>query len=250
MSERYPPGKPCWFEFSAADVKAAKRFYQALLGWKFVEGDGAHRALIDKKVVAAIVPAQAERRNRWTVYLATDDLAATESAIVAAGGTMLAPPEKARGGKRAIAADPTGGVFGLLQGTSFVGSALRDAPGAVCWAELSSRDPPAAADFYARVFGIESKRPFPGYNYVQLRVAGKEAAGILGMTHEKRPNRGAEAWLIYYQVAATDRAVKIASEQGGKILEPAENTQFGRLAVIADPFGARIAVIERGGGQS
>ncbi len=96
------------------------------------------------------------------------------------------------------------------------------------------------------MFGVEAERPFSGFNYVQLSVNGKEAAGILGMTHEKRPNRGYAAWLVYFQVTKTDHAVTVAVEHGGKIVEPAEDTPFGRLAIVADPFGARLALIERG----
>jgi predicted enzyme related to lactoylglutathione lyase len=247
---RYPTGKPCWFEIATADIAAAGSFYRVLLGWDFDESDGTHRALVDKQVVAAIVEARHGRQPNWTVYLATDDVDATVRAVVAAGGTIVEPPEETSGGKRAIAADPTGGAFGLWQGGSFYGSDLLDAPGAVCWTELSSRKPAAAADFFGAVFGAEVKRPFRGYDYVQLRIGGKEAAGILGMTHEKRPNQGVQAWFVYFQVPSTDSAVAAAVAHGGKIIEPAENTPFGRLAIIADPFGARFAVIERGGAKA
>jgi hypothetical protein len=40
--------------------------------------------------------------------------------------------------------------------------------------------------------------------------------------------------------------VTVAVKNGGKIIEPAEDTPFGRMAIVADPFGARMALIERG----
>jgi predicted enzyme related to lactoylglutathione lyase len=244
---RYSMGRPCWFEFATDDVKTAKRFYHALFGWTFEESGGRHRALVNRKPVAAIVESHDQQRSGWIVYLATDDLDATAAAVVAAGGTMIASPEKTNSGKRAVAVDPAGGAFGLWQGGSFRGSALFDAPGAVCWAELTSRAPPEAAAFFRAVFGFEVKQPFPGYH--QLSVGGKAAAGILGIMHERRPTDGIRAWMVYFQVKTADDTAAAAVAAGGKILEPAEDSPFGRLAVVADPFGARITVIGRDGAK-
>ena len=252
MDERrtYTPGKPCWFELAADDVGAAKSFYDAVLGWDFAEVEGAHRALVNKKVVSAIVEGGKKYPPGWTMFLATDDLRRTADAVVAAGGKMIEPPRKTSIGARAIAAEPTGGVFGLWQHGSFYGSELRDAPGAVCWAEMASRDSAKAAAFFNAVFDIVVKRPFPGFDYVQMRVEDMETAGILGLTIEGRPNQGVQAWLIYFQVDVTDDAVKAATARGGQVVNPADDTPFGRMAIIADPSGARFAVIERKGAQS
>lgn len=244
---RHRPGKPCWFELTVADIERARSFYRALLGWEFGEGASPYDlARVRGKVVAALVEGRPEGQPGWTVYLASDDVAATARAVAGAGGTVVRAPEEAPGGKRAIVEDSTGGRFGLWQGVSLPGSEIFDEPGAVCWAELSSRDPAAAAELFRNVFGFEAKRPFAGFDYVQLSINGKEAAGILGMTDAKRPDRGYAAWLVYFQVAQTDHAVTIAVEHGGRIVEPAEDTPFGRLAIVADPFGARMALIARG----
>jgi predicted enzyme related to lactoylglutathione lyase len=245
---RYKPGKPCWFELTVADIEKGKSFYRALLGWEFGNSAAPYQqARLHGKVVAALIAGRPEGQASWIVYLASDDVAAAARAVAAAGGTVVLAPEEAPGGKRAIVEDPTGGRFGLWQGVSLPGSETFDEPGAVCWAEVSSRNPSTAAELFKSVFGFEAKKPFAGYNYVQLSIDSKSAAGILGMTHEKRPNRGYGAWLVYFQVAQADRAVTIALEHGGKVIEPAEDTPpFGRLAIIADPFGARMALIQRG----
>ncbi len=247
QAARHQPGKPCWFELTVADTDKAKSFYRALLGWKFGKSAAPYElARLHGKVVAALVEARPDGQPSWTVYLASDDVAAAARAVTAAGGTVVQGPEEAPGGKRAIVEDPTGGRFGLWQAVSSPGSEIFDEPGAVCWAELSSRDPTSASELLESVFGFEAKQPFPGFKYVQLNIDGKSAAGILGMTHEKRPNRGYAAWLVYFQVAKTDDAVTVAVKHGGKIIEPAEDTPFGRMAIVADPFGARMALIERG----
>jgi predicted enzyme related to lactoylglutathione lyase len=250
MSEqaaRHRPGKPCWFELTVPDPERAKSFYEALLGWQLDKNLASYeRARLRGKSVTGIVEGRPEEQPSWIVYLANDDVATTARAVAAAGGTVMRAPEEAPGGKRALVEDPTGGRFGLWQGVSFAGSETFDEPGAVCWAELSSRNPAAAAEFFKNVFGFETKRPFAGFNYVQLSVDDKQVAGILGMTHEKRPNRGFAAWLIYFQVVQTDNAVSITVEHGGNIIEPPEDTPFGRMAIVADPFGARIALITRG----
>jgi predicted enzyme related to lactoylglutathione lyase len=239
-------GKPCWFELEVTDMERARGFYRALLGWEFGKNAAPYeRARLHGKVVAGLVHGRDESEQGWTVYFASDDVVASAGAVAAAGGAIVRGPEQAHGGTRALVEDSMGGRFGLWQGVSFPGSEVFDEPGAVCWTELSSRDPSAASKLLEHVFGFEAQRPFAGFNYVQLRIDGKETAGILGITHEKRPNRGRAAWLVYFQVAQTDHAVAIAVEHGGKIIEPAEDTPFGRMAIVADPFGARIALITR-----
>jgi uncharacterized protein len=42
MPERdsaWPAGTPCWVDYGAADVDAAKRFYTEVLGWSYTGGE-------------------------------------------------------------------------------------------------------------------------------------------------------------------------------------------------------------------
>ena len=52
-------------------------------------------------------------------------------------------------------------------------------------------------------------------------------------------------WLPYFEVADTDAAVEKTREGGGTVRMPATDLpDVGRIAKLADPYGARFAVIK------
>lgn len=57
------------------------------------------------------------------------------------------------------------------------------------------------------------------------------------------PDGAPAHWLAYFSVADADAAVAAAEQGGGVVVLPAEDTPFGRMAVLRDPFGATFAVI-------
>lgn len=249
MSGPYPPGTPCWYDMTVTDAPGAKAFYTAVFGWDFEESPWHYdKALLDGKAVAALGAGEPAGRSAWTTYLACDDVDACGSAVVAAGGSVVSEPHEAPTGRLAMVADPAGGVFGLWQGRTFFGCEVVDVPGAPCWVEASSRDPAATAEFLSTVFGLEARQPYRGYSYRQLRRDGTEVVGVLGRTHERRPYTGHAAWLTYFRVTDTDTAVRVVLEHGGAVKEKAHDTGFGRFAVVADPNGARFALMTRPAG--
>jgi predicted enzyme related to lactoylglutathione lyase len=55
-------------------------------------------------------------------------------------------------------------------------------------------------------------------------------------------------WLVHFGVAspeAVDAAAAAVPAAGGEVLEAPADTRAGRRAVLADPSGARFAVISR-----
>jgi predicted enzyme related to lactoylglutathione lyase len=246
ISGAYPPGSPCWYDLTVTDLAGAKTFYGALFGWDFENSDwGYDRAYVSGHPVAALGAGVPQGPPAWTVYLATDDVEATARAVTEAGGTVIAAPHDAPEGRLAVLADPAGGYFGVWQGVTFAGAGTTGVPGAPCWAEASSRRPRVTADFLGTVFGLDVRRPFPGYEYAQLSVGDRAVTGVLGHTHEHRPAEQQAAWLVYFQVADADQAARTAASGGATVLQQPEDTPFGRFAVLADPWGARLAVITR-----
>ena len=45
-------------------------------------------------------------------------------------------------------------------------------------------------------------------------------------------------WFCYFGSADVDATVEQVEELGGAVLEPAQDTPYGRLAKVADPTGA------------
>jgi predicted enzyme related to lactoylglutathione lyase len=50
-------------------------------------------------------------------------------------------------------------------------------------------------------------------------------------------------WAVYLRVADTDAAVKTAVELGGALIMPAEDTPYGRVAMLSDPTGGHFRVV-------
>ena len=51
-------------------------------------------------------------------------------------------------------------------------------------------------------------------------------------------------WVAYFAVPDADAAVAAVDAGGGSVLMPAETTPYGRMAAVADPFGAQFMVMQ------
>jgi predicted enzyme related to lactoylglutathione lyase len=108
------------------------------------------------------------------------------------------------------------------------------------WVDLSTPDPAAARDFYARLFGwdvaVEQDPQYGGY--AMARIDGADVAGI-GPT--MAPGAPA-AWNLYI---GSDDATGLGDRvtaAGGEVAAPAFDVgDVGRMAVFRDPTGAFIS---------
>ena len=243
----WPPGTPCWIDYGAGDIDGAKAFYANLLGWAWTGGDeeygGYSNAEKDGSQVAGLGPLMAEGDSpAWTTYFATDDAAATAARIRDAGGTVVAEPmEIGPLGTMVIALDPQGHGFGLWQAGEHTGVQRFNEPGTLVWNEAAVDDPDSAQQFYTAVFGFQWDA-MGDMDYATFRTEDRPLGG-LGRVQPGLP-RG---WTVCFAVASTDGAVSAVEAGGGKVLHPAEDTEFGRFAVLEDPWGAAFSVMETSG---
>ncbi|GHH35476.1 putative enzyme related to lactoylglutathione lyase [Streptomyces umbrinus] len=120
----------------------------------------------------------------------------------------------------------------------------------MCWVELYTPDIAAAAAFYYSVLGLEtSAMPFPGGTYTCLNPAegGEDSmfGGVVPLADDPTEQETGAYWLPYFEVADTDALVAKAEELGGTVRMPATSVEgVGRIAKLADPYGARFAVIK------
>jgi predicted enzyme related to lactoylglutathione lyase len=227
------------------DVAAARAFYEAVLGWRFADSGAEYGGYVIAQVgdaaAAGIGPLpQEDAPAAWTLYLASDDVEATAAAVAARGGTVLLPPgDVGPMGRLAIAADPTGAVFGIWQHGVHIGAGVVNEPGGLSWEDLRTTDPAAAQAFYADVFGWEF-RPLAaaGPDYATFHVPGDDApmGGLGGMMGA--PEGTPSHWLVYFGVADADAAAAAAEAHGGAVPAPPFDTPFGRMGVLRDPAGA------------
>jgi hypothetical protein len=240
----WPNGTPCWVDLGAPDVEAARSFYSAVLGWTYTGGEpefgGYLTCQAGGRDAAGIGPQQnPDDPPRWTTYFAVDDADATAERITSAGGTVLvAPMDVGPMGRMAIALDPQGNPFGLWQGGLNTGVQVYNEPGALVWNEAAVDDPATARDFYSAVFGFSWEEVPEAGGYRTFATADRPLGGLGGVS----PGLP-KGWATCFSVASTDDAVRAVEAGGGKVLLAAQDTPFGRFAVVADPWGASFSVM-------
>ncbi len=241
----WPDGTPCWVDLGAPDVDAARAFYTSLLGWSYTGGapefGGYVTCQVDGRDAAGIGPQQDPADPpRWTTYFATDDADATAQRVTEAGGTVLFPPmDVGPMGRMAIATDPQGNPFGLWQGGLNTGVQVYNQPGALVWNEAAVDDPAAVREFYGAVFGFSWEEVPGAGGYCTFATADRPLGGLGGLS----PGLP-KGWATCFSVADTDEAVRTVEAAGGKVLMAAQDTPFGRFAVVTDPWGASFSVMQ------
>ena len=239
-------GAPNWTEVATSDPAAAKAFYAELLGWR-AETDprpdaGGYTVMyLGDAPAAGLSPLYGpEQHTAWTVSFATEDTDATVAKVTGAGGRVLmAPMEVLDVGRFAVVADPAGAVFSLWQARAFAGAGVLNAPGALGWVELLTRDTEGARAFYPEVFGWTVGA---GDSYTQWGVDGADFGGMTAMG-DQFPLELAPHWLPYFAVADVDLTTGRAGSLGGEVLMPPATVPDGpRIAVLSDPQGAVFGV--------
>ncbi len=244
----WPAGTPSWADLSVPDLPKAVEFYSAVLGWTLVDsGDefgNYHIAQVNGHAAAGVGPVMAEGQpSFWTLYIASDDADATAKLVGEHGGTVVVPPMDIAGnGRMCIAADPTGAVFGVWQAMGMIGSGIVNEPGGIVWEDARLSDVEAGRKFYTDVFGW-SYGEIPGLDasvYGTFSAGSDPLGGLGGMMGD--PEGTPSHWLVYFGAADADAAIATLQKMGGTVLRPAEDTPYGRMAVVADPFGAPFAI--------
>ncbi|WBQ05695.1 VOC family protein [Kribbella sp. CA-293567] len=250
QSVPWPPGTPIWVDLAADDAEAAAGFYAGLFGWDCERQTTRDYWIckLDGEDVGGIGPKQPGTEHlpsRWTTYLATDQLDRTLEAVAAHQGTQLLKREIEDHGRMALAADPNGAIFGLWQATDHIGTERTTGPGRLVWSEALSEDFETSRKFYTSVFGYRAEE-IGGYSrYAALYAADKPVVGT-GELHPDFPAGTPPHWLPYFAVSSTDHTIDQVSKAGGKLLGAPLETDFGRMAVLDDPQGARFAAIQLG----
>lgn len=247
------PGKVVWHDLITDTPAATERFYGGLFGWTFEPVPGVNYTLIrhDGRAIGGLVdqgrlPVD-EDISQWVALLAVDDIEAVAAAVGPAGGRLLtAPTSLGRRGRVAVAADPEGAVFALLEsaGGDPPDRSAPPAPGGFLWDELWAVDTAGAAAFYRQLLPYEAETlALEGeLDYRVLSAAGRPRAGL--RTHPVADS--APLWVSYLRVAdlaALEGILARVEALGGRVLQPATaRPAGGYLAVLQGPSGAGIAL--------
>jgi len=240
-----PVGAPCWVDLATSDTSRAVDFYTELFGWTAtdpVEEFGGYRQFL--KNGAAVGGCMAKGDNpmpdAWAVYLTTDDAQKTIDAAEANGGQVVVPAMTVGDlGTMGVMIDPSGATIGLWQPITFHGTGVVQEAGAPSWFELHTRSYEAALDFYRNVFRWDTQpmSDTPEFRYTVLTVGDEQYAGVMDAS-AMLPEGAPSQWTVYFGSDDTDASLARVAELGGSVVQPAEDTPYGRLATAADPTGA------------
>jgi uncharacterized protein len=117
--------------------------------------------------------------------------------------------------------------------------------GTFCWVELATSDLAAGRAFYESIFGWKADvQPSEGFgDYATFALAdGRAAAGGYTQQEGERSMNVPPHWNLYVTSDDVDKDVMRATELGGEATIPGMDTPLGRMAVIADPTGARLCL--------
>ena len=251
-SPEHHPGKIIWADLVTPDLAAAERFYGGLFGWTFqairtgnsqyavaMLGDGPIAGLYQRPI-----PAGEHRQSAWLTFIAVKNLDEARRAALEHGAKSDSPsrtyPDR---GDQAVFTDPQGAVFAALASQSGDGTDYLAPDGDWIWGSLLTNDPSASARFYEAVFGyVPYDLPSEdGASHIILADADYARAGI----HTLPAGHHHPHWLNFIRVADASRSAERAVELGGRILVPPHlDRHGGQVAVVADPMGAAIGLME------
>ncbi|MDJ1007198.1 MAG: VOC family protein [Paracoccaceae bacterium] len=246
-------GTPNWADCATTDLDGAEAFYAEVFGWeaeRVTSSDGAVYSLqrLGGKMVAGLYALTDELKSmgvppHWATYIEVDDVAETLARVEPAGGTVLEGPSSEEGvGTFAIIQDNVGAYLRLWHSAPEHGGEVFNIPGAMTWNELATNDVDASTAFYEAVLGVEAQAMEGPTPYTTLNAGGEPVAGLLAI----RPEMGdfPPTWDVYFASDDVDATVEAALAAGGALIRPAFDLPVGgRMAVIADPYGAVFEVI-------
>ncbi|MEU6993872.1 VOC family protein [Streptomyces sp. NPDC046465] len=256
LNNRFVTGAPVWVDMCAPDLGSVRNFYRSLFGWELRQGAEdvggySQYQLGDRTAAGAMAIPAEEAPPSWTLYFRTPEVDATVKAVEQAGGrTLFEAVDILDLGRMAGAVDSADASFAVWQQGELKGLDVLNEPGGLVWAELYTPDVPAAVAFYEAVFGWQTtEASFPGGSYTMVHPADGTADDMFGGVAPLATDpteAGSEAyWLPYFQVTDCDDMVAKARESGGTVrMDTVEMEGVGRFAKLADPAGARFAVLQ------
>jgi predicted enzyme related to lactoylglutathione lyase len=200
--------------------------------------------------VGACYTLQAEQQAQnvpphWMTYVAVTSADDTATKAASLGGKVIAPAfDVFDVGRMAVLQDPTGAVFCVWQAKQHSGVGVQHEPNAFSWSELMTRDTASATKFYTALFGwdtlVSDKH---GFKYTHWKLDGQDFGGMMAISPEM--GQVPPHWMNYVSVTNCDETVSKATSLGGNVLQPAfDIPDVGRMAVLQDPQGAVLSVIQ------
>lgn len=251
-----------WYEYMTNDPAAAKRFYDAVVGWTIATqsvAPGIEYRMIgrsDGGNAGGVLTLDDKMRREgarpiWLGYLHSPDVDAAVDAIKQDGGKVMAAPWDQPGvGRLAMVSDPSGATFYLMdplppEGQPDAKSDVFsvDQPQRIRWNELASGDQDGAIAFYTRHFGWAQNGAMPMGEMGEYKFIEKDGV-MIGAIMTRPPQMPVSMWTYYIGVDDIDRAAAAVTDGGGQILNGPMEIPGGEYSLVGlDPEGASFGLV-------
>lgn len=259
-SKKSAHGSFIWYELLTPDPVAAKKFYDAVVGWNIEaqpSGEMDYRMIgrADGGNAGGVMRLTDEMRGHgakptWLGYVAVDDVDASVASIEQAGGKALMPAfDIPNVGRIALVGDPQGVPFYVMRATPPAGNEDKvsdvfspDQPGRVSWNELATRDFEAAKRFYPAQLGWTLGDAMPMGDMGDYQFINRDGVMLGAMMTAAAENQ--PRWRYYFRVANIDTAKQAVETGGGTVTHGLQEVPGGdRILIGTDPQGAEFAVV-------
>jgi uncharacterized protein len=117
------PNAFCWTELATRDIDGAKRFYEAVFGWRGETNAYGETSYTEWKLGGRTVGGMIQMNEEWPeevpphwmVYFAVDDIDAAAGRVEELGGKVAVAPTDTPAGRFAVVNDPHGAVFSIIR---------------------------------------------------------------------------------------------------------------------------------------
>jgi predicted enzyme related to lactoylglutathione lyase len=251
-----PHGSFIWYELLTKDPKAAKAFYDDVVGWN-IDAEAPPGGMDYRMIVAhdgnvgGVMGLNAEMlaggaQPVWLGYFGVNDVDASVASIVAAGGQVHLPafdiPDI---GRLAMVTDPQGVPFYVMRGSSDESSTAyqRTGLGHVSWNELLTPDDAAALAFYDAQFNIKKTGAMPMGEMGDYSFIAHGDDPQIGAVM-KTPPGAKSGWSFYFRVPDIDAAKAKIEARGGTVRQGPMEVPGGEWVLNAtDPEGVVFGLV-------
>jgi hypothetical protein len=185
-------------------------------------------------------------KPHWFGYLSASNVEKAQRSVVKLGGRVLEPPRKfPKRGEQATFADAEGAMFGVIKSSSGDPPDFKPDPGDWVWMQLWSRDATKASKFYSEIGGYDVVENTETNRVSDLVLISKGYARATVRTIPKDRQQVNPAWLPCVRVSNLTESIGRARQLGGGVLfEPSPEYLNGKIAIVSDPTGAAIGLLE------
>lgn len=246
MNNAVTEGSTVWLQLRAHSAAGLDEFYREVLGWTLEASPkgGLFRDQDGKPIAGLLVDPKLENDQLgWVSFLGTENLEETAQRLLLENATFLGPVSLEVPGKAELYRDPFGALFGIAQVSAQ--DAIRQSirPGQFVLTDPTNHDIATQINFHLAIFDHQHIEEYGhGINIVR-NSAGEALRGAYALPEELKTIIPAH-WLPWFSISHHDESIARVAQVGGTVNVSDSALDIGRYAVVVDPQGGSLKLLE------